>query len=175
VTSPRRTWHVRRVAPSDAHASERHDPTCALCQSLHGPDKRAPLWEDEHWHVREIDAPYPVPGWLILVPRAHVAGPAHMSDAEAASFGLVLRHFERALERVTGALRIYRAALGEAAKHMHVQMVPRYAEIPFDAKGWALFDLQRRAQLGEVVVPPEAMRRVLDDLRAELERDPPPR
>jgi len=150
-----------------------HDPSCALCQSLHGPTARAPLWEDAHWHVRAIDPPYGVAGWLILVPRKHTPGPAHMSDAEARSFGLILRYFEKALEEVTGALRIYTAALGEAVPHMHVHMVPRFASMPGDAKGWAVFDLQRRAQAGEVVVSEAEMQGVLSALRTRIAEHPP--
>ena len=69
--------------------------------------------------------------------------PAHFDDREAAVFGVALRHFERMLEQVTGALRIYTAAMGESHPHFHAHMVPRYATMPRDAKAWSVFDLQR--------------------------------
>lgn len=107
--------------------------------------------------------------------RRHVAGPAHFNDEEAKSFGIALRHFERVLQEVTGAIRIYTAALGESSPHFHAHMVPRYAKMPKDAKAWAVFDLERAARAGEVSVAPgevtrvsEAYRRALVVLAAEL-------
>jgi diadenosine tetraphosphate (Ap4A) HIT family hydrolase len=111
---------------------------CGICQSLGGPN----LHEDELWCVRHAD-PAGVPGWMMLISRRHVAGPAHFDDREAAVFGAALRHFERVLEQVTGALRIYTAAMGESHPHFHAHMVPRYATMPREAKAWSVFDLQR--------------------------------
>ena len=67
---------------------------------------------------------------MMLISQRHVAGPAHFDDREAASFGPTLRHLERTLEELTGALRIYTAAMGESHPHFHCHMVPRYAETP---------------------------------------------
>lgn len=128
---------------------------CALCPSLH---TETPIFEDELWHVRPIEAPAGVAGWMIVVAKRHVAGPAHFDDAEAASFGLALRHFSQVLLETTGALRIYTAALGEAVPHFHCHLVPRYEDTP--KKGWGLFDLQRAAKEGEITVDPQRIRSV---------------
>ena len=109
---------------------------CGICESLDVPA----LFENELWHVRHLQ-PAGVPGWMVMTAKRHVAGPAYFDDREAASLGPALRHFERVLERVTGALRIYTAALGERYPHFHAHMVPRYAAAP--ATGWDLFDLER--------------------------------
>src|SRR5688572_8527526 len=118
---------------------------CSLCDVL----TTAPLYQDDLWHVRHIEPPWGAPGWMLMIARRHVAGPAHFDDAEAAGFGPALRRFERALEEVTGALRIYTAALGEMHPHFHAHMVPRYASM---RGGWSVFDLQRAARDGEVHV-----------------------
>jgi diadenosine tetraphosphate (Ap4A) HIT family hydrolase len=122
---------------------------CGVCRAL---ETATPLWEDDLWHVRHIDPPWGVAGWMMLVAKRHVAGPAHFDDAEARAFGPVLQRLEKILEEVTGALRIYTAALGESSPHFHCHMVPRYASMPKDAKAWAVFDLQRAAQAREVVI-----------------------
>lgn len=140
---------------------------CALCRSL---TTEKPIFEDELWHVRPIEAPAGVAGWMIVVAKRHVAGPAHFDDAEAASFGLALRHFSRVLLETTGALRIYTAALGEAVPHFHAHLVPRYADTP--KKGWGLFDLQRAAKEGELTVDPAQIARVNEAYRAALTKDP---
>jgi diadenosine tetraphosphate (Ap4A) HIT family hydrolase len=110
----------------------------------------------------------------MLISRRHVGGPAHFNDREAANFGPALRHFERVLEEVTGALRIYTAALGESSPHFHAHMVPRYSAMPKDAKAWAVFDLLRAAKAGEVAVDPREVQRVTEAYRDALLARPPP-
>jgi diadenosine tetraphosphate (Ap4A) HIT family hydrolase len=111
---------------------------------------------------------------MMLIAKRHVGGPAHFRDEEARSFGEVLRHLEQTLERVSGAIRIYTAALGESWQHFHCHMVPRYAFMPKDAKGWAIFDLQRAAQAGEIEVDGAEVARVSRAYRSALREVPPP-
>jgi diadenosine tetraphosphate (Ap4A) HIT family hydrolase len=145
---------------------------CAVCASL---STRTPLWEDELWHVSHDDEPAGVAGWMMLMAKRHVGGPAHFDEREARSFGLVLRHLELTLERVTGALRIYTAALGEAVPHFHCHMVPRYAagEGQAEVKGWSLFDQQRKGRAGEIVVPSSEVQRISTAYRSALIESPP--
>jgi diadenosine tetraphosphate (Ap4A) HIT family hydrolase len=135
------------------------EPTCGVCQSLAGTSPAVALYEDELWHVRHAE-PAGVPGWMLLITKRHVGGPAHFDDREAAAFGPALRHFERVLEQVTGALRIYTAAMGESHPHFHAHMVPRYAEMPRDARAWSVFDLQRAVGAGEVPVELAEVQRI---------------
>jgi diadenosine tetraphosphate (Ap4A) HIT family hydrolase len=148
-----------------------HESTCGICLSLHGPGKEPALYEDALWHVRPA-APAGVPGWMLLITRRHVAGPAHFDDREARAFGPALRHFERTLERVTGALRIYTAAMGESHPHFHAHMVPRYPTMPRDAKAWSVFDLQRAVGAGEVAIDLQAVARVAAAYQRALIADP---
>ena len=147
------------------------DASCGLCASM---ETAEPLWADGLWQVRSVDPPLGVPGWMLLVSRRHCPGPAQFDDDEARRFGLVLRHLEATLLRVTGALRIYTAALGEAQKHFHCHLVPRYAEMPKLASGWGVFDLQRAAQAGEVSVEAGEVARIQAAYAAALREDPSP-
>jgi len=147
---------------------------CAVCATLAGPGRIEPLYEDALWHVRAAPSPPGVPGWMMMISRRHVAGPAHFDDAEARAFGLALRHFERVLEEVTGALRVYTAAMGESSPHFHAHMVPRTATMPKDAKGWGVFDLERAAKAGEIAVDAEATERVAAAYARALAKTPPP-
>jgi diadenosine tetraphosphate (Ap4A) HIT family hydrolase len=147
-----------------------------VCTSLHGDAARAPLYQDGLWHVRHIDAPFPVAGWMLLITQRHVGGPAHFDDEEARAFGPALRHFERVLEEITGALRIYTAAMGESHPHFHAHLVPRYPSMPNDAKAWGVFDLQRAAAAGEIPPADAAeVARVSAAYRDALAKAPPPR
>jgi diadenosine tetraphosphate (Ap4A) HIT family hydrolase len=143
-----------------------------VCATLSGPGRIQPLYEDAHWHVRPAPSPPGVPGWMMMVSRRHVAGPAHFDDDEARVFGFALRHFERVLQQVTGALRVYTAAMGESSPHFHAHMVPRTAVMPKDAKGWAVFDLERAAKAGELAVDDAEVRRVAAAYGRALAEDP---
>ncbi len=148
---------------------------CAVCATLSGSGRVEPLFEDALWHVRPAPAPAGVPGWMMMISRRHVAGPAHFDDAEARAFGLALRHFERVLEQVTGALRVYTAAMGESSPHFHAHMVPRTASMPKDAKGWGVFDLERAAKAGEIVADDVEAKRIAIAYALALAENPPPR
>jgi diadenosine tetraphosphate (Ap4A) HIT family hydrolase len=105
---------------------------------------------------------------MMMIARRHVAGPAHFDDREAAAFGPALRHFQRVLEQVTGALRIYTAAMGESHPHFHAHMVPRYPTMPRDAKAWSVFDLQRAVAAGEVPLDRAEVARISEAYRLAL-------
>jgi diadenosine tetraphosphate (Ap4A) HIT family hydrolase len=149
-------------------------PACGVCASLSGPTPARPLFENQLWHVRHGGAPYGVPGWMMLISRRHVAGPGHFDPREAASFGPTLCHLQRVLEEVTGALRIYTAAMGESAPHFHAHMVPRYSTMPKDAKAWGVFDLQRAAGAGEITVDEAEVQRLSAAYERALADHPPP-
>jgi diadenosine tetraphosphate (Ap4A) HIT family hydrolase len=145
-----------------------------VCATLSGPGRIEPLYEDALWHVRPAASPPGVPGWMMMISRRHVAGPAHFDDAEARAFGLALRHFERVLEEVTGALRVYTAAMGESSPHFHAHMVPRTPAMPKDAKGWGVFDLERAAKAGEISVDLAEAERIAAAYARALATRPPP-
>jgi diadenosine tetraphosphate (Ap4A) HIT family hydrolase len=130
-----------------SHAS--FEASCNICKKIKDASTPA-VYENALWHVRPIDPPCAVPGWMLMITRRHVPGVAQFDEREAASFGPTMRHLQKILLEVTGALRIYVAAMGESSPHFHAHLVPRYASMPRDAKGFAVFDLQRAAAAGEV-------------------------
>jgi diadenosine tetraphosphate (Ap4A) HIT family hydrolase len=148
------------------------DSACAVCASL--VSSTPPLFQNGLWQVRQIPPPSAVPGWALLVSQRHVPGPALFDDAEAASLGPTLRHLSRALLDVTGALRIYIAAMGESSPHFHCHLVPRYASMPKEAKAFAVFDLQRAAAAGEIPVDAAETARIAEAYRRSLLASPPP-
>jgi len=148
---------------------------CAVCEQNSGerPVPGGVVFENALWMV--FAAPRNgVAGWMMLHARRHVPGPAHFSDVEAASFGPTLRHLELALEGITGALRVYTAAMGESFPHFHCHMVPRYRDMPNEASGWSVFDLPRLAAEGAIPVDPIESLRVADAFKERLRTDPPP-
>ncbi len=153
-----------------------HDIACLVCAANAG-EREVPggvVFQNDLWVVVPAAPPYGVPGWMTLQTRRHVGGPAHFNDAEAASFGPTLRHLELVLEQVTGALRIYTAALGESFPHFHGHMVPRFREMPNDAKAWEVFDLPRLASLGAISVDATEAERIIEAYRIRLGSYGPP-
>ena len=146
---------------------------CGVCTSIAHPAQ--PLFENDLWHVRHSAPPYGVAGWMMLITRRHVLSPAQFSDREAASFGPTLRHLQQTLLAVTGALRIYIAAMSESWPHFHCHLVPRYGAMPKDAKGWSVFDLQRAAAAGEITVGSGEAERASAVYAEALRTSPPPR
>jgi diadenosine tetraphosphate (Ap4A) HIT family hydrolase len=149
------------------------DAGCGVCNKL-ASSSPPPVFENELWQVRAIDAPAGVPGWMMLVARRHVAGPAQFDEREVRSFGPTWCHLQKVLLEVTGALRIYTAAMGESSPHFHGHLVPRFADMPKDARGWSVFDLERAAKAGEIVVDAEEVARLTGAFRSSLAASPPP-
>jgi len=148
------------------------DPSCAICAVL---TMGTPaLFENDLWHVRPIDPPCVVPDWVMLISRRHLPGPAAFDDREAQSFGPTFRHLQRVLLEVSGSLRIYSAAMGESSPHFHCHLVPRYASMPKQAKGWAVFDLLRASAAGEVDVDAGEVTRMNEAYGRALVATPPP-
>ncbi|MES1187465.1 MAG: hypothetical protein ABUL60_26845 [Myxococcales bacterium] len=152
------------------HAS--YQASCGICNKL--ALDSPPVFENELWHVRPLDPPGGVPGWMMLVAKRHVPGPAHFDEREVQSFGPTWCHLQRVLLEVTGALRIYTAALGESSPHFHGHMVPRYETMPKDAKGWSVFDLERATKAGEVQIDASEVARIRLAFENALRRNPPP-
>lgn len=124
---------------------------CAVCGFEH-PARRSPqlvAWEDDLWIVRHHMLPSPLAGWFMLVSRRHLGGPADLSDAEAAAFGPTLRRVSQAIKSVTGAPKVYAIAFGEGAPHLHVHLIPRYAD-RHDLAAWKLADVYRAVERGDL-------------------------
>lgn len=149
-----------------------HDPTCGICMA-NGSGRH--LFENDLWAIFRLAPGVGVPGWVMMASQRHVPEPAHFDDIEAADFGPALRHFAKVLEDTTGALRIYTALMGESFPHFHAHLIPRYPVMPYDAKGWAVFDLFRATSAGEVPLDEEEAERVARSYSDALSRDPPRR
>lgn len=152
------------------------DPACRICHVNSGlvDVPHGLLYQDDLWVVRHSAPPYGVAGWLTVQTRRHVAEPADFSDAETRSLGPMLRYFEGTLREITGALRIYTAAMGESFPHCHCHMVPRYRETPNGAKAWAVFDLSRQAAEGTITVDAADVARICEAFKARVASGVPP-
>jgi len=70
-------------------------------------------------------------GYLFVTARRHVPGFADLTVEEAAAVGVSIARWSRALE-AAGADHVYVLRVGLRAPHLHVHLVPRWAETPDD-------------------------------------------
>jgi len=104
-------------------------PDCLICALDPVGDRDRLVLDGEHWRGWVLPG-FEMPGWVAISLVRHGEGPSSPTDAEAATFGGVVRTVSRALESVAGAERVYLSALGELHPHWHVMLVPRSADVP---------------------------------------------
>ncbi len=153
-----------------------NDPACGICKTNSGeaPIPGGIIFENKLWLVRHLMPGRGVPGWMMVQSQRHVAGISSFDDEEAANFGPAFRHFQKVLQEVTGALRIYAASMNESFPHFHCHLVPRYAQMPKNASGWDVFDLIRASGEGEIAVDGDEAEKLTEKYRAALKASPPP-
>jgi diadenosine tetraphosphate (Ap4A) HIT family hydrolase len=126
------------------------DSACGICR-IHGDrelEAELGLGGNDLWLLRHHPPPAPLAGWLLLDARRHLAGPLVFNDQEAASWGLAVRAASQLVQRLSGCDRVYAIAFGEGAPHLHLHLIPRFADEPA-SNAWSVADLYRAVERGE--------------------------
>lgn len=133
---------------------------CSYCPTYRvGADPEASVHLDERWAVVHGPAAATRPGGLKIVARRHFVDFHEMDDAEAGSFGDLLRRLDAAIRTVTGAERVHLVSTRDRVQHFHAWLYPRYAEDPL--RGTAFLAAPQQATAEEVTTATAALRRVL--------------
>ncbi len=143
---------------------------CGICALDGRPRRLSDLVaaESDRWIVRHHAPPAPLAGWFLLCARRHVQGPARFSTDEAVDFGPALQDVSAAIERISGALRVYAIAFGEGSQHLHVHLVPRTADRP-ETAAWKIADWYREVERGSrAAAPLDAIQASVESLRMAL-------
>ncbi len=82
------------------------------------------------WVLDHSVSPCVLRGWLILKTERHVEHIADLTADESASLGPLIQRASRALMAALGAERVYVMSMGEVVRHVHVYLIPRYADMP---------------------------------------------
>jgi diadenosine tetraphosphate (Ap4A) HIT family hydrolase len=102
--------------------------TCRYCDRHSGAAELPPggyLYEDEHWQVGHAMTEWTSEaGSVIVEARRHVLDFADFTDAEAASFGALMRRLYPAIKHATGAERVYLVSTMAVMPHFHAWLVP---------------------------------------------------
>lgn len=103
-------------------------------------------------------------GYTVVIWRGrHVAEPTELDDDEAARFWLELLRVGRALEAHLQPVKLNYDLLGNSLPHLHVHVVPRYADDPRPGWPFPFPDLEQQPPLEET-----AFRADVEALRALL-------
>lgn len=90
--------------------------------------------------VHGFAGPSPVRGWLVVTTARHARGLYDLTPDEAARLGAMEARVQRAQRAALGADHAYAFAIGDALHHVHVHLVPRYADGPAHLRGARVFD-----------------------------------
>ena len=133
-------------------------PPCGICR-VHAGGAGSELWihRSEPWLLRHHPQPAPLPGWLVLDSLRHVGGPIDFDAAECADLGPMLQRCSALVRDLTGCERVYAIAFGEGARHLHLHLIPRFAQEPA-SEAWRVADLYRAMVEGSR--PPAAAEQV---------------
>ena len=101
----------------------------------------------QHWRVAH-DFNTAVPGWLVLLPRRHVAAVHDLTNSEASALGVWQVKLSRALRSVTGCAKtcVVQFAEAEGFAHVHFHIIPRMADLQPEHRGPGVFELLRRPE-----------------------------
>ncbi|HXG63978.1 MAG TPA: HIT family protein [Blastocatellia bacterium] len=101
---------------------------CLICARGHAPDTVAAL---EATYLNS-SADGPVWGYCWLATKRHVVEPYELSTEEASAFMRDIQRAGRAIQQVTGAVKINYEIHGNAVPHLHVHLFPRYKGDAFE-------------------------------------------
>ena len=117
---------------------------CGICRLHQDPPSREryEISRTELWLLRHHPEPAPLPGWLLLDSLRHCGGPLAFEPPEAESWGLAVRDASQLVQQITGCDRVYAIAFGEGAPHLHLHLIPRFADDPATS-AWLVADHYR--------------------------------
>jgi diadenosine tetraphosphate (Ap4A) HIT family hydrolase len=83
------------------------------------------------------------PGHVLVGSRSHHESLHDISPDDAAALMRLANHVAKSVVILTGAIKVYVAAIGDKDKHFHVHLLPKMKDDPnlgpyiFGANGWA--------------------------------------
>lgn len=142
-----------------------HEESCIECQIVRG-SRRPPggiLLRRAGFLLHAVADATPLRGWLVLASERHARAWYELGGTELAALGPLASQVMAAQRAVLGAEHVYAFAIGDAVRHFHLHLVPRYPETPERLRGRRCFD----ALPGDVL-PDAEVERAARAVRAAL-------
>jgi len=148
---------------------------CITCRINRGEATCGPggvLYRDRLWVLEHAIEPIPMVGWLVLKTYRHVETFADLTEDEAITFGPLTRLVTRAMTQVLEPVKVYLNLYAEAKDfpHLHVHLIPRFADTPPDHRGPHIFQyLSAAVRSGQNGGDIEEAARVAAQIRARID------
>jgi diadenosine tetraphosphate (Ap4A) HIT family hydrolase len=123
---------------------------CLACATIAG-EVRPPggvIYEDSQWVVDHALSPVLLVGWLILKTKRHVEHLADLTPDEASGMGPLITKISEVMQTALGAERVYVCSFGEMITHVHLYLLPRYADMTRNGGDETSTDVLRPVALG---------------------------
>ena len=139
--------------------------SCLACRIVAGEVRPAGgvVWRGEGFTLHAVADPCPIPGWIVLTSDRHARALYDLDARELAAVGPIAARAMRAQMSALGAEHAYAFAIGDALRHFHVHLVPRYSDTPQRLRGRGCFDARPDDALPawRIVAAAEALRRAM--------------
>lgn len=106
----------------------------------------------------------PLRGWMVITTTRHLRAWDDLNASELAKLGPLVGDVMRAQKTALGAEHAYAFAIGDALRHFHVHVVPRFADTPANLRGRGAFEPRPEDLLDEAALE-DAAARIVDALR----------
>lgn len=143
---------------------------CIACEVLRGarPLPGGILLREGGFALHPLADATPLRGWLVLTSERHARAWYDLDDGELARLGPLAARVMAAQRAALGAEHVYALAIGDALRHFHLHLVPRYPDTPERLRGRRCFE-----GLPADMLAPEAVARAAGAVAAVLgERRP---
>jgi diadenosine tetraphosphate (Ap4A) HIT family hydrolase len=119
-----------------------HDESCLACRIACG--EHVPpggvLLREGGFALHAVAGSTPLRGWLVLTSERHARALDHLDLAALAALGPLAARVVAAQRAALGAEHVYAFSIGDAVKHFHLHLVPRFAGTPERLRGRGCFE-----------------------------------
>jgi diadenosine tetraphosphate (Ap4A) HIT family hydrolase len=131
-----------------------HSESCIACDIARGA-VRPPggvLLREAGFVVHAVADRTPLRGWLVLTAERHAHALDHLAPDVLAALGPLAARVVAAQRAALGAEHVLALSIGEAVRHFHLHLVPRYADTPERLRGRRCFEGRPEDMLPEAEV-----------------------
>lgn len=119
-----------------------HLESCIACEIAAGarPTPGGILLREGGFVLHALADPSPLRGWVVLTSERHARAWPDLDPAALAALGPLAARVMAAQRSMLGAEHAYAFSIGDAVRHFHLHLVPRYADTPERLRGRRCFE-----------------------------------